>query len=836
MAYIPQQQDVYAFQTTASLSSGSIYDSGIIALSPEYSQVQTHVRADQNGTIQIFWYSDAAGTDQIRTLTLPYSGSDGFQMFSAPAFAPYIKYTYTNGSIGQSDFYYDTKFLTKAINGQILNMTAPIANGMVGNLTRTVQVGVEPDGVYENTKVDGYAFLTTTPLTSGSVYDSGVMSLSPGWSQVQTHVRADQNGTLKVFWYSDAAGTDQIRTLSLPYSSSDGFQMFGAPAFAPYIKYTFENGPVGQTDFYYDTKFTTKPINGQVLNLTAPIANGMVANLGRNILAGVTPDGTYVNQRQDGYAFQTTTLLAPNQQYTSSIFALSPNFSQLQVELVSDTVGMLEVDFYSDSTGLNTISTSSLTYQPQAGLVTFSSPASAPYAQFKFMNTAVVSQSLFYYDTKLLVKPLSGFVLSTEAPILQEMTANLGRNIIVGRDDAGNFKNVGVDDEGHLLVHIDEPLTAFGELRTAEMTPLIQVTHPYQINLDVLNTGSNASGTVTYDTIRRQVVASSGAATDSSASFFTRKPIKYRNGQGANVRFTCTYQSGVSGNTQYAGWGDTMDGFFFGYSGSAFGIMRRRSGSLDDFKPQTSWNIDTFSGTKGSSNPSGILLDPTKGNVYQIQAQWLGYGAVQFSIESSTTGKFAPCHQIQYANQFDTPSVVNPTFPISFITTNTTNNTAVSMSNASISGFVEGKLIYNGINYSADGTTSAAANKNMISLRNPLTFQGVTNKTIALIKTLTLVTDGVANITFNLVKDATLTGGSFTSVSPYSPVLVDTTATYTAGTGRSAYKTILNKTDSNTIDISSYEIFLNPGETISIITTGGNNTGANVAMSWLDDV
>ncbi len=690
MAYIPQQQDTYAFLTTASLASGSSYDSGIIALSPEYSQVQTHVRADQNGTIRIFWYSDAAGTDQIRTLTLPYSGSDGFQMFSAPAFAPYIKYTFENGASAQSDFYYDTKFLTKAINGQVLNMTAPIANGMVGNLTRNVNVGVNPSGSYDNNKVDGYAFLTTTPLTSGSTYDSGIMSLSPGWSQVQTHIRADQNGTLRVFWYSDAAGADNIRTLTLPYSSSDGFQMFGAPAFAPYIKYTFENGSVNQTDFYYDTKFTTKAINGQVLTMTAPIANGM--------------------------------------------------------------------------------------------------------------------------------------------------TANLGRNVIAGRDDAGNWKNAGVDEEGHLFVHIDEPLTAFGELRTAEMTPLVQITHPYQINLDTLTTASNASGTITFDSTRRQIVVSSGAATNSSASLSTRKPIKYRNGQGTNVRFTCTFQSGVAGNTQYAGWGDDMGGLFFGYSGSEFGIMRRRSGSLDEFTPQTSWNVDNFSGTGGTSNPSGQLLDPTKGNVYQLQAQWLGYGAIAFYIESQLTGKFAPCHVIKYANQFDTPSLVNPTFPISFTSTNTTNNTAVSMSNASIAGFVEGKLVYNGINYSADGTTVAAANKNMITLQNPTTFNGFRNRTIALIKTLTLVTDGNNVITYNLVKNGTLTGGSFASVSANSPVQFDTTATYTAGTGRSAYKTILNKVDSATIDISSYEIFLNPGETISIIATGGANTGATVAISWLDDV
>jgi hypothetical protein len=835
--------DGYGFLTTTPLGSGQTFNSGVLALSPGYSQVQTHVRADQAGTLRVFWYSDSAGTDEIRVLTLPYAATDGFQMFGAPAFAPYIKYTFENTSAtGQTDFYFDTKFTTKSINGQVLNLAAPIAAGMVANLGRNVIVGQEPDGSYENVKTDGYAFLTTTPLASGQTYDSGVLALSPGFSQVQTHVRADQAGTLRVFWYSDSAGTDQIRTLSLAYAATDGFQMFGAPAFAPYIKYTFENtSATGQTDFYFDTKFTTKSINGQVLNLTAPIASGMVANLGRNITAGVQPDGTYANTRQDGFAFKTTTPLLSGQTYTSSVFALSPDFSQQQTSILSDTDGILTVYFYSDSAGTDLLRTSMVMYVAGAGLQTFSSPALSPYAKLEFTNTSSLNQTDFYFDTKLLIKPLSGFLLSTNAPVPPEVLANLGRNILLGQDEGFNFRNVGVDEEGHLKVQIDEPLTAFGELQVAEMSPLIQITHPYGINTDLITTGFTTGGTVTYESGNTFVNISTAAATNNTGQLRTVKLAKYRNGQGLNIRFTCLFTSGATGNTQWAGWGDNTNGFFIGYSGTSFGVMRRFQGT-DEFIPQTSWNIDKFDGSStqsspNPSNPSGVLLDPTKGNVYEIVVQWLGFGAIQFNIESATTGLFSPAHQIKFANQNTSPSLINPTFPISFISQNTTNNTAVSIKNASMAAFVEGIIIYNGVNYSADGSPGATANKSMISLSNPLTFNGVPNKTIALIKTLTLVTDGVSTITFNLVKNGTFSvAPTYTSVSVNSPVQAAIDGTYTAGTGRSAYKTILNKTDSNTIDISNYEIFINPGETVSIIATGGNNTGAQVSLSWLDDV
>jgi hypothetical protein len=680
--------DGSAFMTTTPLTSGSVFDSGILD-ARNFTQVQTHVLADQNGTIGVEFCTDAAGTDIARTLTIPYASSSGFQLFAAPAFTPYIRYKFTNGSLDQGDFFYETKFLTKALNAQILGLDAFIAPNMTATLNRNVQVGLQPNGTYTNEKTDGYAFLTTTPLTSGSTYDSGILALSPGWSQVQTHVRADQNGTLKIFWYSDAAGTDNIRTLTLPYSGSDGFQMFGAPAFAPYIKYTFENGAVDQTDFYYDTKFTTKAINGQVLTLTAPIAGGM--------------------------------------------------------------------------------------------------------------------------------------------------TANLGRNVIAGRDSAGNFRNVGVDGTGDLKIRLNDPLTAFGELKTANMSPLLQITHPYEINLDLVGTGSVAGGSVSYDSVGRYInIATSGS--NSSATLYSLKPAKYRNGQGLTTRFTTRFGTPEAGRNQMAGWGDlSTGGFFFAYSGSNFGIMYQRSGSAATFISQSDWNADTMDGSSNINNPSGQFLSQSLGNVYDISAQWLGYGAVKFSIEDSATGRFQPVHILEYANTNTVPSVTNPTFPVSFTVQNTTATTETTMSNASMAAFVEGDIIYNGVNYSRDGTTASGTNKNMLTIYMPPTYKGYANKTQGLLKQMSLTTDGTQAVTFTLVKNGTFTGQSFLTTSTYSPVQYDITGTYTAGTGRQAFKIVLQKLDSAQINLADFEFFLREGDTWSIIANG-NNAGAQVSLTWLDDV
>lgn len=80
-------------------------------------------------------------------------------------------------------------------------------------------------------------------------------------------------------------------------------------------------------------------------------------------------------------------------------------------------------------------------------------------------------------------------------------------------------------------------------------------------------------------------------------------------------------------DTQLMGVGDDLDGFFFGYNGSSFGILRRQNGT-DNWIPQSAWNNDTFDG----NGRSGVALNATQGNVYSIQYQWLGtwsFGPVQ---------------------------------------------------------------------------------------------------------------------------------------------------------------------------------------------------------------
>tara|TARA_R110002020_G_scaffold21537_9_gene73097 strand:- start:786 stop:1658 length:873 start_codon:yes stop_codon:yes gene_type:complete len=153
MAYQPAEPAaVQIFQTTANLGAAGVFDSGVIDLRG-YSQVDTRIVSDQDGTITIEWYSDAAGTDTVRTLVIPYSAADGFQLFSAPAFTPFNRYIYTNGSTPQGDFFFEQKNLRTSLSPQILGVGSFIAGGMVTQLSRSILVGADTSGAYNNVSV-----------------------------------------------------------------------------------------------------------------------------------------------------------------------------------------------------------------------------------------------------------------------------------------------------------------------------------------------------------------------------------------------------------------------------------------------------------------------------------------------------------------------------------------------------------------------------------------------------------------------------------------------------------------------------------------------------------
>lgn len=104
---------------------------------------------------------------------------------------------------------------------------------------------------------------------------------------------------------------------------------------------------------------------------------------------------------------------------------------------------------------------------------------------------------------------------------------------------------------------------------------------------------------------------------------------------------------------------------------------------------QSAWNYDKMDG----SGPSGMVLNPQRGNVFQIGFQYLGQGNAFFSIENENTGQMALVHQIKNTNNRTTPVLRNPNVAGLATSTNTTATTSVAVRCASLATFTEGEFV-----------------------------------------------------------------------------------------------------------------------------------------------
>ena len=377
---------------------------------------------------------------------------------------------------------------------------------------------------------------------------------------------------------------------------------------------------------------------------------------------------------------------------------------------------------------------------------------------------------------------------------------------------------------------------AFGQLVAQQETPIVTIDFPYNINTAYVSPVTVGSGTITQ--ADSQAVLQTGTDANGSAVLSSLIAARYLPGQGKLIRFTDIFSPGVANSIQIQGAGDANDGYFFGYQGAVFGLFRRQNGT-DFFTAQADWNTDTFDGSGDAGNPSGQLLDHTKGNVYQIRYQWLGYGAIRYYIEDSETGIVTQCHVIQYANQNILPSVFNPSFVLRAEVTNLGNTSNLTLTTASMGLYSEGPVDVSGARFSTGNRkTGIIAETNIFTLLNKTTFQGKTNRGRLHLDSIGSAISGAQDAQYRMILNATLGGSpSFTDISTNQSIAAFDVAgtTVTGGIewrrGPSVGNFQLNE------DVSTLEMRLNPGETLTFSGFSfANAVAPNLSVSWREEL
>lgn len=267
---------------------------------------------------------------------------------------------------------------------------------------------------------------------------------------------------------------------------------------------------------------------------------------------------------------------------------------------------------------------------------------------------------------------------------------------------------------------------------------------------------------------------------------------------------------------------------------------------------QDEWNIDVLDGSGDPvTNPSGMLLDPTKLNIYQIQFRWLGAGLITFSLEDQATGQIIPVHTIHYVNQNTKPHLDNPSFKISYVAYSLGSTTNVTVRGASMMGAIEGEVRQNELNRSfstsKSSLNSAGTLYHLMTVHNPLvTIGGVTqeNGTFAIntkeliLKDISVAQQGNDPATIYIFFDPTsFSGTHLYTTQQKNNALHDTSdGTLSATTDAPICQFILAVNGAQQYPLSDFRIPVPPGSSLSIgISSTASIAKVSAALVWSED-
>lgn len=298
-----------------------------------------------------------------------------------------------------------------------------------------------------------------------------------------------------------------------------------------------------------------------------------------------------------------------------------------------------------------------------------------------------------------------------------------------------------------------------------------------------------------------------------------------------------------------------MNGTFsFTSTGNAqatFELKQAGVAQTDNWTYQEDWNVDKLDGSNTiTTNPSGMTLDHTKLNVYQIGMRWLGAGVISYAIEDQKSGTMVYVHREHYVNQHILPHVANPSFKIIFAAYNLTNTTNLAVIGASMYGAIEGTIHQNELTRSYSTSKSGLAQNtthHLLTVKNSVVTNGlaganngnyVLNTKEAIVKSLSFSCQSTDPAQIFLFFEPT----SFSSNHAYFNIPhcneVESTVTGTLNTavdtpiytGLVAINGVIN------IDLSPYRITIPPGSQVSIACRSTNSiTQCTAALVWSED-
>ena len=497
-------------------------------------------------------------------------------------------------------------------------------------------------------------------------------------------------------------------------------------------------------------------------------------------------------------------------------------------ELATTAEGHLEVAVHAPRLPFGSVHTENLTpifqsdavygINAQQVLATSGTGGSATASDSAFTcstGTSVGGYGTLQSRKRLRYRPGQG-VVARFAGYYTSPVANSYQLIGVGHAEDGFY--FGYQGTSFGILHVSRGVR---EVRTLTVTTASTATNNYNVQLNGVTT--NVTATNNGSTLRTAYEIAQGTYVGWSAEAI-----------GSTVVFVANDAAAKAG------------AFSLGQSGAGvpaagtFATTKAGVASTDVFIAQSTWNGDKMDGT----GPSGYTLDKTKGNVFQIGIQYLGFGCVTFSIEVPGDGNnpdFVAVHTIRVPNSRTTTTVGNPSFPFTMTAYSTGSTTNLTVRVGSFAGFVEGKKILHGprFTYVNQLTTVGAVNlQALFTVQNTRYYGGRSNQSVVNLLSVTGALKHTSPCIFYLIRNGTLAGNpNFTAYTTSSCTYVDTAATTVTYSDNAQLVWTGHLGDTGDIDHhfgngeTGGEITLQPGETLTLAARASTGTPSYVTGS-----
>lgn len=257
---------------------------------------------------------------------------------------------------------------------------------------------------------------------------------------------------------------------------------------------------------------------------------------------------------------------------------------------------------------------------------------------------------------------------------------------------------------------------------------------------------------------------------------------------------------------------------------------------------QTNFNVDTMDGSGNTTtNPSGVLFDPSKINVFQINYRWLGVGEIRYAMEDPNTGQLIFFHKEHYSGQHLTPHLDNPSLRLGYIAANKSNFVCANTSTIGICmmGAIEGIRNAKGFSFSksiSKSSLTSGTTHHLMSIRNALIFDGHFNLKNLRLKNLSMAYQGNDPVELYIILSPTYnTRPLWTNINASESTVLysETTSSITMNTNSPLATFIIPINGGDTRDVTDLNIEISPNTNLAFAVKSGQNISSiSFSATW----